>query len=78
MKIHESIPLLKASIPKLPLPANKSTASPPSKYGPIILKMDSFTLSVVGLVFEPGTAFIGNPLQIPEITLKYGSSLEKS
>ncbi|MNU04972.1 hypothetical protein D3C72_2496120 [compost metagenome] len=42
---------------------------PPSKYGPIMLKMASFTLSVVGLVFMPGTAFSVRPLASPAMAL---------
>ena len=35
----------------------------------IILKIDSFTLSVVGRVVLPGTALSGCPLHFPETTL---------
>ncbi len=63
-----SIPRLNDSIPKFPLPPNKSRAIPPSKYGPIILKILSFTLSVVGRVFVPFTALMLLPFNVPATT----------
>ncbi|EPR28062.1 hypothetical protein I656_02316 [Geobacillus sp. WSUCF1] len=57
------------SMPKPPLPANKSRPLPPEKYGPIILNIASLTLSVVGRVDIPGTACRRRPLHVPEITL---------
>ena len=64
-----SIPLDKASRERDPLPPNNSTATPPSKYGPIILNMDSFTLSDVGRVSVPCKDFNGIPFLVPATTL---------
>lgn len=62
--------LLKASIPKLPVPAYKSKTSASSKCSTIILNRDSFTLSNVGLVEFPFKVFNLCPLAIPEIMRK--------
>ncbi|RPK17829.1 hypothetical protein EH2_03139 [Bacillus subtilis] len=40
--------------------------------------MDSFTLSVVGLVDVPGTAFSERPFFDPEITLMFHTTFSKS
>ena len=47
-KTADSAPLLKASIPKLPVPANRSRALKPVRFCPMRLKMASLTLSEVG------------------------------
>ncbi|GAM93466.1 DNA methyltransferase [Listeria monocytogenes] len=71
IKTARSAPLLNASIPSPPLPANKSSTISPSKKGPIIENKDSFTLSVVGLVLFPGTAFRACPFRSPAMTLMF-------
>ncbi|KZD90085.1 hypothetical protein B4122_3453 [Bacillus subtilis] len=40
--------------------------------------MDSFTLSVVGLVDVPGTAFSERPFFDPEITLMFHTTFSKA
>lgn len=65
-----SAPLLSASIPRLPVPANKSRTLAPGTNGASILNSDSFTLSVVGLVVFPLTVFSLCPFADPEITLR--------
>ncbi|AHA77526.1 Hypothetical Protein U712_07905 [Bacillus subtilis PY79] len=42
------------------------------------MKMDSFTLSVVGLVDVPATAFSERPFFDPEITLMFHTTFSKS
>ena len=59
-RVRLSAPLLKASIPTAPVPANKSRKFAPRMRGAIILNSDSRTLSVVGLVFS--CCFFGGPL----------------
>src|SRR5699024_5270537 len=68
IKTAWSMPLLKASIPKAPLPANKSKQRPPSKNGPSRWNIASFNLSPVGLVCRPLTVFKVLPLHSPAIT----------
>ena len=69
-KTHLLAPLDKHSIPKEPVPANKSNISLSIIYELIILNKDSFTLSVVGLTSSFLGAFNFSPLTFPEITLK--------
>lgn len=58
-------------MPRLPVPANKSRTTFPYMSEEIILKSDSLTRSVVGLVVSvPFGVFSLCPLAIPEITLK--------
>ena len=64
-----SIPREIASIARLPLPENKSKTRPPSKNGPIILKIAPLTLSVVGRVIFPSSVFKGRPPNFPATTL---------
>ena len=52
-KVAVFAPLLRASIPNAPLPANKSNIFLFSTLNCIILNSASFTLSKVGLVFRP-------------------------
>ena len=62
-------PLLRASIPMLPEPLNKSRKAQPGIYGFIMLKRVSFIRSTVGLVSKPGADFKFNLLAFPAITL---------
>ena len=68
-KIAFLAPLLSASNPSAPEPANKSkiTASSNSKF--IILNKGSFTLSNVGLVLSPSNVNSFVPLAVPLIIL---------
>ena len=54
-KVADFAPLLIASIPSAPLPANKSNTSLSTISNCIILNKASFTLSNVGLVFSPSS-----------------------
>jgi len=62
-------PLLKHSNPIAPLPANKSSTVASSISFCIILNIDSFTLSNVGLVFVPSRVYNFVPLAFPLIIL---------
>jgi len=64
----ESAPLLKASIPTLPVPANISKNVEFVISGPMMLNKDSFTRSVIGRVISPGTEPNLRPFALPEIT----------
>ena len=64
-----SAPRLKNSKPIAPLPANKSNTLAPSISFRIILNIDSFTLSYVGLVFSPSNVNSFVPLAIALIIL---------
>ena len=75
-KVHDLAPLDKHSIPKEPVPANKSRTSLSIIYEFIILNRDSFTLSVVGLTSSFFGVFSFNPLAFPEITLNMTISLQ--
>src|SRR5699024_6232648 len=66
-KITFSIPRDNASIPKAPLPANKSNPIPDTSCR--LLKIPSLTLSIVGRVLRPSILSNGLLLWIPEITL---------
>jgi len=66
-----SAPLLAASIPIAPLPANKSRNTLSSTLDCIMLKSDSLTLSNVGLVIFSSSVYIFVPLAFPLITLIY-------
>ena len=62
-----SIPLESASIPKAPLPANKSKPKPYTSCK--LLKIPSLTLSIVGRVLRPSKLSSGLLLCFPAMTL---------
>jgi len=62
-------PLLKDSIPKEPVPENKSNTFEFTMLLPKTLKILSLTLSRVGLILKSDGAFNFLPLYIPEIIL---------
>ena len=66
IKVTWLAPLLKLSIPRPPVPPNKSNTLPSHSN---ILNKFSFILSVVGLVFIPSTEFNFIDLYFPAITL---------
>ena len=68
-KQQNDAPLLRASIPMLPLPAKISRNLLPAIYGEIILKRVSFMRSAVGLVDRPGTALKRRLFLLPAMTL---------
>jgi len=60
---------LRASIPRAPVPANRSSTLAPSVRREMILNMDSLTLSDVGLVAIPVGAASFLPLHFPLMIL---------
>ena len=64
-------PLLAASNPIAPLPANKSRNTLSCMSCCIILNNDSFTLSNVGLVFKLSNVYSFVPLAVPLIILVF-------
>ena len=68
------MPRLIASMARLPLPEKRSKTRPPSKKGPIILKMAPLTLSVVGRVVLPSNVLSGRPPKSPATTRKLVTS----
>lgn len=61
-------PRLKASIPRFPLPAKRSSTVIPFRRPIRILNIDSLTLSEVGLTLRPGGIRNRLPFAIPPIT----------
>ena len=61
-------PRLRASIPKLPDPAKRSSTRAPAICGPSIEKSDSLTRSAVGRVPVPFTVCSRSPPALPAIT----------
>jgi len=70
MKTAFEAPLLNASIPRFPVPANTSRTFESMILGAIILNRASFTLSEVGRVESPLIVFSLWFFAVPEITLK--------
>jgi len=67
IKTADSAPRLRASMPKAPVPANRSSTVEPRTWKAIILKIASRVLSAVGLVLVPLTDRSLRPLSSPPI-----------